>query len=66
MLKLLSALAIAAFMAVAGSSAYAAPAVSSLDSLKSSEHSVVLKAYYYRHHHHHHHCWYSHGHRHCN
>ena len=60
MLKLFSALAIAAVMAVAGSSAYAAPAVSLLDSLKSNDHGVVQKVYWR-----HRHCWWRHGYRHC-
>jgi hypothetical protein len=55
--KLLSALAIAGFMALAGSYAQAAPAASQFGSLKNSDHSLVQQAHYR--------CWWSHGHRHC-
>ena len=57
MLKLLSVLAIAGFMAVAGTYAYAAPEARLLQSLKNSDHSLVQQAHYR--------CWWSHGHRHC-
>jgi hypothetical protein len=55
--KLLSALAIAGFMALAGSYAQAAPVTGLLDSLKNSDHSLVQQAHYR--------CRWSHGHRHC-
>jgi len=55
--RLLSAVAIAGFMALAGSSAQAAPAAGLLDSLKNSDHGLVQQAHWR--------CWWSHHHRHC-
>jgi hypothetical protein len=59
--RLLSALAIAAFMVMVGAPAQAVPAPALLNSPSAGQ-TTVEKAHWR---HHHHRCWWRHGHRHC-